>query len=505
MLRIITGFILLIISQISLADTIPASTSQVLAYYNNSFISSANAVIGPTAACTALGNVWNTKTAATSHPYVSYTASGVNIVCTFNAISVSTGAFLGTNTQTMSGLYVTTYSCSSPYFLSDNAGNASSSGQYCTKSACADYAGTTTDLWFARNSVPNTGCYAGCKATATVAVNYGASSVEMPYVYQSFKISDEVCSGVMAYTDAATAQAANKAAQDAADLQAQKDACGAAGWTSGTSNGQTVITCKTPDSTSNTGTSTGTDSASSGVGTDAGSPETNTSGTQNSTVGAGDFGNTGTSSGGTSSGAVGGTGSAGTGSTGTGTDSGTSTGAAGTGTDSGSSSGTSGTGTDSGSSSDSGSGASGSGAGSGTGTGSGSGSGTGTDSGGSGTGATSGAGGTGTGTDTNEESDSGSASSSDDGYSYSDTKRDGRTFTQIFSSHFDELKQTQLFGSASGFFKVSFNGSCSPIEMPFFNRSITVDICSFFDRWSIMVSAIVIFACSVFAFRTAME
>lgn len=319
MLRIISFLILLIISQIANAETVAAirSASKVTVYYLSTTkdIAAFNA-----------GNYHFSMSAA----------------CEFNDLTLD-----GTACVNSSGKYsflntgsVFTYSCSTGYFLSDSAGNADSSGQYCTKNECADSAGLTQELWFPRNSVPTSGCYAGCTLTVGVAVNYDDTSVEMPYVYQTYKYTDKVCTGDMNYTDAATAEAANAAAQVAANLQAQKDACGAAGYTEGTANGQTVITCKTTDTTnttsSATGTDSGTDTTSGATGTNT-DPTTvgdtgNTSGTQTGTVGGGtgSLGGDGYGSGGSSS-----SGSDGGNSSGTSTSSasGTAT-SSGTGTDS---------------------------------------------------------------------------------------------------------------------------------------------------------------------------
>lgn len=361
MLRVISFFLLLIISQISHAETIAATyvpaVSAATLNATKSDVVSARADV-----CAALnydyvissigksgGSFLSSTVGAYNDSQVSckisftYLDSAKNLLTT----TTSTGYFPYSTTYTCSsgyqsdyygtastsGKYCTvkaaaaTYTCPVGYYRSDSNGVESTSGAYCTKTktACTDSAGLTLKLWVSKTNPPSTGCYAGCTVQASVVAGFPDSSD----VYQQldYVSKDEVCTGVFSDVDAATATAANQAAADAkaaadaaaaeeAALQAAKDACGSAGYTTGTADGKTVVACKVPDSPA----------ASSATSTDTTSSATGTSGsTSDGTSGSTSGGTSGSTSGGTSGSTSGGT----SGST-SGSDSGATSGASGT-------------------------------------------------------------------------------------------------------------------------------------------------------------------------------
>lgn len=156
----------------------------------------------------------------------------------------------------------TGYVCASGYSLSADR-------SACTKTedvdSCKSLKDTTVKLWVSATNPTSTACVGTCIATNSNSITF--PSADYPYISQTFTYTGETgsCTATdSGYTDAATAEAANAAAKKAADeeaeaeqeaadadaaLQAQKDACGSAGYDQGTVDGKTVITCKTPNST----------------------------------------------------------------------------------------------------------------------------------------------------------------------------------------------------------------------------------------------------------------
>jgi hypothetical protein len=395
MLRIISLFLLLIISRVSFAETIPATKNTVSGYT----ISAYNLIDQ------SYSNLCQVAFGSFSSFFPQFSAISI-----YSSSSSSCTVLYkdSQNRQSFYNFMITTsnvyqYFCPSGYTLSDSAGNPDSSGHYCTKNSCQDLFETTSMIDIPPRQTVTNACFNGCSATSMLGTwvcdSDTACSVRVQFDGNS-------CSGGVDY-------AANASSSSSGSDSDSPPPC-SGGSTTGTVNGETVTTCADDgtDSPPITDTpSSATPTTTSGAGSTVGTPE-NTSGTQNSTVGGGsgslggagygEGGSTG-SSGGTDSGGTSGSGTSGSG---TGTDSG---GTSGSGTDSGSTSG-SGTGTDSGSTSGSGTGTdSGSTSGSGTGTDSGStsGSGTGTDSGGTS--------GSGTGTDSGGTSGSGTGSGSGSG------------------------------------------------------------------------------------------
>lgn len=107
---------------------------------------------------------------------------------------------------------------------------------------------------------------------------------------------------------------------------------------------------------------------------------------------------------------------------------------------------------------------------------------------------------------TTEEGDGVTASTDASDFDYKDTKRETRTMSDIFSSHYDDLKSTQLYSSVSGFFNLSISsGSCSVWVFPFFDASISFDPCTFIEYLCGVMKIAVLIVCSMFAFRIAVE
>lgn len=381
MLRIITGFLLLIISQISYADTIAATSSSTDAFFwsTGGRANFSNATESCQDYAAYLQSTGANRTYVSADPGVFGVSTGSCNMLANGWAPFSVPIYINKSTKT-------TYSCLSGYFLSDASGHSDSSGSYCTKESCTTKTGTNQMVEIANGeTAPVTGCYQGCSGT------------NLQYLYDNKVWTCAAGSGLScAYNmqfDGNSCTVSSSSGSSAAS-GSSGDGCGGNGSSTGSVNGQPVTVCNaapsssSSDSNTNTSsnTSPGTDSPSSGLGTDAGTPETNTSGTQTGTVGGG--------VGGLGGDGYGEGGSAGGGGTDSGGASGGTSGSSG-GTDSGGTSGgTSGSsgGTDSGGTSG---GTSGAGGGSGGGTDSGTGA------------ATSGAGGTDSGTPSEEEEESG--------------------------------------------------------------------------------------------------
>lgn len=378
MLRIISLFLLLIISQISFADTIPAVSSPTTIYYSYAG--------GSYAEYSGIDDL-KAHSPFPIHAKYKYCAIVNPTLVNCNEYSDYSG---GSVNYSLSNKSISKFTCPSGYTLSDSAGNADSSGAYCTKESCTTKTGTNQMVEIANGEVaPVMGCYQGCSGT------------NLQYLYDNKAWTCAAGSGLSCAFNMqfdGNSCTVSSSSSSSASSGASGDGCGGNGSSTGTVNGQPVTVCNaaasssssSSDSNTSTSSSPGTDSPSSGLGTDAGSPETNTSGSQNSTVGGGVGGLSGDGFGdGGSAGSSGGTDSGGTSGSSSGTDSGGTSGGT-----SGSSSGT-----------DSGGTSGGSAGGGGTDSGGASGSGGGTDS---GTGAaTSGAGGTDSDTPAEEEEESG--------------------------------------------------------------------------------------------------
>lgn len=217
MLRIISGLILLIISQFSFASLltsntiISASYSKVLRYASSN-TSDGFIFSSPSQACSTYGATYN---------------SNLNI-CEKNGITFSQ----------ISSSYVFAYVCLSG-FLSNVSGVVDSSGHYCnitvTTDSCASYAGQQTYLWVSKTNVPPTVCDGTCVATVTNYSNFpNADPLSYQGVYYTYTGQTGSCTETnTGWVDEATATAANAAAEQReadAKLKAAQDACGSQGY-----------------------------------------------------------------------------------------------------------------------------------------------------------------------------------------------------------------------------------------------------------------------------------
>lgn len=444
----------LIISQVSFAsvsyDTVSATvTSQK--YWYSTYIGSSTIYLDAQAACDAYGAAI-ISLRGSDYSLISATLSNIS---TYSAYCTITKLYIPTNTTSASDtnwLYSSSssydvYSCSSGYFLSDAQGNPSSSGQYCTTGidSCESKSGQTELLWTSKDNPQYTACYGGCAVSTNVIGTTGADENKV-YIQATYTYTGETVDcveGSDTSTPESTASAANAAAAEAARLAAIDQAIADAKSACGGEGHYTTGTFN--GSTIVTCKDTGAQTTVNDTSTTT--TVTNPDGTTTTTTTT--VSNSSTSSNNNLSTTIDSNG--------------------GSSTSGGSSSNTTGTTT---------------------------------------TSVTRDAAGNIISSTTSGSSDTSGDGGYPDGsasFNYSETARDERTFTSILSTHYDELQQTQLFGSVSGFFDVSFSGSCSPIVVPFFDSDTLFDICSILDSFSTWITAIVLFVCSLFAFRVVME
>lgn len=229
MLRIISGLLLLIISQLSLASVSQslstASAVKITALWH---VSSPYFGAGSTDVVTACKQ-YNGVHSGYTYTYVSNNGSQ----CIYNL-----GGFTSVQSLYSVTLSPPLYSCSSGY-LSDSSGVASSSGQFCTTSSsvdsCLSYKDQKTYLWVSKTNVPSTVCDGTCTATVTNYSNFPtADPLSYQGVYYTYTGQTGSCTDVnTGWVDESTATAANAAAaQREADakLKAAQDACGSQGY-----------------------------------------------------------------------------------------------------------------------------------------------------------------------------------------------------------------------------------------------------------------------------------
>lgn len=453
MLRIISGLLLLIISQISFAsiststDTIPATSSQPVINSSTDFSSYCAAFI-------------ESSNSSFTYSFDHATTDGSYIYCYQKTVRLSDSY------TSVSFIYRITvsslspiYSCLSGYTLS---------GTNCTKQntvdSCSSYAGQSGYFWVNKVSPPSTICSGTCLASAVAVAGFpDADPLSWQYLQYTYTGETSGCSADSGFTDDATAAAANAAAAERerlAKIQKAIDdaitACGGTGhYTIGTFNGNTVVSCKesTAQSTANNSTTTSTTTNADNSTTTTTTTTTNNSTTtnNNTTTTVNSDGST-TTTGGSSSGGLSSGGSSG-------------------GISGGSTAGTSGTTTTT----------------------------------------------TTTNPDGSTTSTTSSASSTtlpgtSAAYDYKDSDRNdwsSRNFQSVIESNLEKLKGTALYGSITGFFTVSFNGSCSASD---FNTtyqgaelSASFDWCARLLPFQVYIKAIVLFLCSFYAFRRAIE
>ena len=185
MLRLISFLMLLIISQLSSAETIAAIPT------TSTIIDSSSPVLGNCHVRTPTSKVgYNndvTKTYADCLSWITLNESqyGNHTITILSNTDTSInfgyqGVFVGYWGH--APVYKTLYSCGSGYFLSDSAGNADSSGQYCTKEiniceqrqSTSDYIlGTGYYLFGSSSSV----CYDGCSYTNSDSKGYSVANL----------------------------------------------------------------------------------------------------------------------------------------------------------------------------------------------------------------------------------------------------------------------------------------------------------------------------------------
>jgi hypothetical protein len=294
MLRIIGFVLLLIISRISFADTIAATSSTLITY---KFLDSwgtttltANSTVSYALACDDLINQANGLTYKTSGgdsrsvTISSHSLTGSSCTYSYTSVSTSLGQIASSGSYTVVGSQSSapSYVCPSGYYQSDASGTASSTAAYCTKTAdkCESIKGTVYSLNVSATAAPSTVCFDSCQATKGTTVSFPDSTA----VYQalSYTMSGVSCTAADdagTYVDDATSTAANAAAKAAAKVEAEKKACGGEGYyTTGTANGATVVTCIDPKTTtSNSSTTSSSSTAEDGTTTDTTSTNSSSS------------------------------------------------------------------------------------------------------------------------------------------------------------------------------------------------------------------------------------
>lgn len=249
MLRV-TGFIfLLIISRLSFADVINATVTATASTVDSYTLTSPY-LPSPACAssCSAADALSFAKAVFSSRPDLGAPSGSFSL-------SSGWGEYAWIESETGNqlvkvqffGSTESSYSCPSGYFLSDSAGNADSSGQYCTKESCTTKTDTYQMVQIASGEMaPVTGCYQGCSGT------------NMQYAYDGKPWTCSAgpglsCSYNMRYDGNSCSVASNS---DSTASGSGGGGCSAAGTTTGTVNGQSVTVCKeTPTPTSGTGDS----------------------------------------------------------------------------------------------------------------------------------------------------------------------------------------------------------------------------------------------------------
>lgn len=449
MLRIISGLLLLIISQFTFAS-VSTTTETILATATAQVISS------NTDFSSYCASKVNSSTSDFTHSFSRGSTDGVYIYCWENTIRLSDGY---TYESSVDSIKISTlpiiYSCPSGYILSGTNCNKEN-----TVDSCTSYSGQSGYFWVNKVNPPSSICSGTCLASAVAVAGFpDADPLSWQYLQYTYTGQTSGCSADSGFTDDATAAAANAAAAERERLAKIKKAiddaitaCGGTGhYTIGTFNGNTVVSCKesTAQSTANNSTTTSTTTNVDNSTTTTTTTTTNNSTTtnNNTTTTVNSDGSTtttgGSSSGGSSSGGASGGSTAGT--------SGTTTTVTTTNPD-------------------------------------------------------------GSTTSTTSSASSTTLPGTSASYDYQDSDRNdwsSRNFQSVIESNLEKLKGTALYGSITGFFTVSFNGSCSASD---FNTSYqgaelsaSFDWCTSLSPYQIYIKAIVLFLCSFYAFRRAIE
>jgi len=430
MLRIIGFVLLLIISRISFADTIAATSTPTTFYYvsgiSNYPNTSAFSRSTPDDACNVFLDYRNSTLATTQNAvFVSATTTSCNYTWSYTNSSSSTSNSASAKISIYDIKNV--YMCPSGYYQSDASGTASSTAAYCTKTvdACASLSGQQYILNVSVTNTPVEVCFDKCIASKQVSGSLPDST--NVYTAATYTLTGKSCTGSETgdYVTDAVASAANTAAAETARVAKEEKACGGEGYyTTGTANGSTVVTCITPVTTTNSSVqSTSTASNSDG------STTTTTTDTTGSTTTAGSSSGTGSSVSSTTTTTT---------ATTTNPDGSTST--------------------------------------------------------------------------TSSSSSTASYPGTTTSFNYKDTDRNdwsSKNFQTVIQSNVDKLKSTVIYSSVTGFFVVSFSGSCSPTQFSATYQGSTMessfDWCTELAPYQIYIRAIVLFICSWVAFRRAIE
>lgn len=238
MLRIISLFLLLIISRISFAETVPATVESYTTRYTASSFSS-SVFSSSSQVCAAIAS------AKTSTYTFSVTSIDESLKrCYLVGVSNTQSSVTLTSQNAYSVVSVPVYSCLSGHFLSDAAGNADSSGAFCTElpnelgcvGDCQSCSAFTQTLYpnssdFYLKGTSQSGCHLGCQMSFVPSVETQATlnsggSVTLnsvgrcttingekvctgPYI----KYSGQTCSGYLTGDGATAIQAAMDACQ----------------------------------------------------------------------------------------------------------------------------------------------------------------------------------------------------------------------------------------------------------------------------------------------------
>jgi hypothetical protein len=410
MLRIIGFVLLLIISRISFADTIAATSSTFYSYYYNN--SDSHRFSGAYASDLSTACVNLSSSGASSYSWVSgdytykissFIASYSNNVCsidiTFTITSVE--GSVRTSSITNPNNYYNQkygYTCPSGYYQSDASGTASSTAAYCTKTvdACAALSGQQYILNVSVTNTPVEVCFDKCIASKQVSGSLPDST--NVYTAATYTLTGKSCTGSETgdYVTDAVASAANTAAAETARVAKEEKACGGEGYyTTGTANGSTVVTCITPVTTTTSSAQLTSTASVSSTTTTTTATTTNPDGSTSTT---------------------------------------------------------------------------------------------------------------------SSSSSTASYPGTTTSFNYKDTDRNdwsSKNFQTVIQSNVDKLKSTAIYSSVTGFFVVSFSGSCSPTQFSANYQGSTMessfDWCTELSPYQVYIRAIVLFICSWVAFRRAVE
>ncbi len=281
MLRIISLFLLLIISQFSFAETIPAPSFK----YKYSVSGYSDVVGYQESALTAI------------NAFVSH-VTGTSLYDSCSLIEVTGGytARCVKSQNNSNGAYFTSSfsfaACPSSYYVSDGNGNKNDYGKYCTKNSCQDLFQTSTLMEIPPGQTVTNACYDGCSASLYEGGSWSCESDSVA-CWIRVKYDGNSCSGGVDYAANASSSSSGS------DSDSPPPPC-SGGSTTGTVNGESVTTCADDGTDSppitDTSSSSTPPTTTSGAGTTVGDVG-NTSGSQTGTQ-TGDFGNTSSTGGG---------------------------------------------------------------------------------------------------------------------------------------------------------------------------------------------------------------